>query len=280
MKTLLKECRWGKFLLLRGDMISRLMDIYGEWAEAELDLFRSLLPRDGVAIEVGSNIGAHAVALSRMCEAGRVFCFEPQRPIFQLLCANLALNDRINVVARNAAAGERCERIVIETSDYSEAWNYGSFSLSAGFSREGKFQGRISKETIDCVALDEDPAIAELGRVDLIKVDVEGHEPAVLRGARSLIRRHQPDVFAEATVADVVEATIAEMRAHDYVGYWFVASRFRPDNFNGVGLRVEGWDPNILFRPASRPAPSGLRKVAGFADLAAGAGVPILLRYP
>jgi hypothetical protein len=39
MKTFVKECRWGKFLLLRGDMISVFTDLYGEWSEMEVRLF-------------------------------------------------------------------------------------------------------------------------------------------------------------------------------------------------------------------------------------------------
>ena len=112
-------------------------------------------------------------------------------------------------------------------------------------------------ETIDCVALDKDPAIEALERIDLLKIDVEGHEPDVLRGARNLIRARQPDVFVEATVAEVVKAALEEMSAQGYVGYWFVSSRFRSDNFNRVGLRVDGWDPNILFGPQLARRPRG-----------------------
>ena len=149
MKTYLKDCRWGRFLLLRGDMISQFVDMYGEWAETEVDLFRTLLPEDGVCIEVGSNIGMHAIPLSRACARGKVFCYEPQRPIFHILCANIALNDRLNIVARNLAVGAQNTRIPIQTSDYDESWNYGAFSMASGFNAEGAFTGNVDNELVD-----------------------------------------------------------------------------------------------------------------------------------
>src|SRR5438445_82607 len=108
MQTFLKDCRWGRFLLIRGDMISSYVSQLGHWADIEVDLFRALLPPSGgVCIEVGANIGMHAVPLSQLCEGGEVICYEPQRPIFHVLCANLALNNRLNVRTRHAAVGEK-----------------------------------------------------------------------------------------------------------------------------------------------------------------------------
>jgi hypothetical protein len=64
MKTFLKDCRWGRFLLLRGDMISIFADLYGEWSELELRLFRTFLTPDSNVVEVGANLGLHSVPLS------------------------------------------------------------------------------------------------------------------------------------------------------------------------------------------------------------------------
>jgi FkbM family methyltransferase len=278
VKTFLKDCRWGRFILLRGDMISQYVDMYGEWSETEIDLFKQLLPTDGVCIEIGSNIGMHAVPLSMICGEGRVYCFEPQRPLFHILCGNIALNNRLNVVARNQAVGDKRECVDIETSDYDENWNYGSFSVTSGFSREGSFKGAVRKEPVDVISLDDDSTIGRLDRVHLIKIDVEGFEPKVLRGAKKLIARHKPDIFVEANEQSVVGEILNEMRAQGYVGYWFVAHRYREDNFNRSQFSVDAWDPNIIFRrPERGPLPDGLREVKDFDDLAK--GVPILHRY-
>ncbi|GLS21808.1 hypothetical protein GCM10007874_48250 [Labrys miyagiensis] len=278
MKTYLRECRWGMFMLLRGDMISQYVDMYGEWVETEVELFRTLLPDDGVCIEVGSNIGMHAVPLSRFCENGRIYCYEPQRPIFHILCGNMALNNRLNAVVRNLAVGENPGRVSIQTGDYEEAWNYGSFSIDAGFSTEGAFKGGVRSDTIDVVSLDDDPELADLARLDLIKIDAEGFEPQVLRGGRRLIGRHQPYLFVEANKAEVVEDILAELRSQGYSAYWFLALRFRTDNFNRSNFSVPGWDSNMVFCPPGRPSFDGkLMPVRDFDDL--NQGVPIFSRF-
>lgn len=278
MKTYLRQCRWGLFMLLHGDMISRYVDIYGEWVEAEVELFQALLPSDGVCIEVGSNIGMHAVPLSRFCEGGRIFCYEPQRPIFHILCGNMGLNNRLNAVVRQLAVGERSGRVTIQTGDYDEAWNYGSFSVDAGFSTESQFGGIVRTEAVEMICLDDDPELKELSRVDLIKLDVEGFETRVLRGGSALIDRHRPYLFIEANKADIVEDILAELRPKGYAAYWFVASRFREDNFNQASMSLAGWDCNILFCPADRPSFEGiLTPVCDFGDLAT--GVPIFSRF-
>ena len=125
MQTFLKDCRWGRFLLLRGDMISTYADVYGEWSELEVSLYRRLLKTDSVVVEVGANLGLHTVPLAKIASSGRVICFEPQRLIFNILCGNLALNNLVNVDAHRRVVGERAEIVTIESTDYDTPWNYG-----------------------------------------------------------------------------------------------------------------------------------------------------------
>ncbi len=197
MNTYLKQCRWGQFLLIHGDLISEYVNLYGEWCEGEVELFKQLLPADGVAIEVGSNIGMHAVPLSQICKDGKLFCFEPQRIIFQVLCANLALNGRLNVFASQCGVGDAEAMVDIQTGNYDQPWNYGAFSLTAGFNAEMKYAGAVNTEKVRVLALDQHPPIADIGRLDLLKIDAEGFESQVLRGARQLIARFKPFIFIE-----------------------------------------------------------------------------------
>lgn len=215
MNSFIKDCKWGRFILIRGDMICNHVDMYGEWSETEVDLFRTLLPEDGNCVEVGSNIGMHAVPLSIICKKGKVFCYEPQRPIFHVLCGNLALNSRLNVVARNVAVGGSPGTVQIPISDYDEPWNYGAFSIEKRFNAEGNYRANTHNVTIDVVTLDDDPALLELESISLIKIDAEGFESGVLSGARQLITKHKPNIFVEANAEGVVIKILAEMAQHD-----------------------------------------------------------------
>jgi len=163
MKTFLKQCRWGPFLLIEGDYISSYVDRLGHWSAIEVDLYRLLLPPEtGVCIEVGANIGMHTVPLAQLCSRGEVICYEPQRPIYHVMCANVALNNCLNVCTRRAAVGAGAGRIEIQSSDYETPWNYGSFSISRGFDEEVTFGGVVTSEMVDIVALDQDPALDHL----------------------------------------------------------------------------------------------------------------------
>lgn len=274
MQTFIKDGRWGRFLLIRGDLISSYVNMLGHWADIEVDLFRALLPaQGGVCVEVGANIGMHSVPLSRLCEGGEVVCYEPQRPVFHVLCANLALNDRLNVRTRHAAVGEKSGRITIQTGAYDQPWNYGSFSIDKGFSTEGQFAGKVESEEVDMVALDKDPALAQLERLDLLKIDAEGHELAVLKGARKLIKQFQPAVFVEPGSRDNIDLLRDMMGKLGYEGYWFAGRRYGPDDQFDAEPGGGHYDVNLLFRPKGAHA-FDFKPLTGSGDLD-GKGVPV-----
>ena len=71
---------------------------YGEYSGLEMILFKQICTAGHVVIDVGANLGAHTVGLARLVgKAGRILAFEPQRLVFQTLCANVALNSLDNV---------------------------------------------------------------------------------------------------------------------------------------------------------------------------------------
>ena len=290
MQTFLKDCRWGRFLLLRGDMISTFADVYGEWSELEVSLYRRLLDPDSVVIEVGANLGLHTVPLAKIAASGQVICFEPQRLIFNVLCGNLALNNLINVRAYPWAVGEHHDVITVESTDYETPWNYGAFSIAAGLSGEGRFPGELKSEPTEIVNLDDFAPTANLPRLDLLKIDTEGFELAVLRGADRLIARTRPTLFVENNNPAIGDELIRHIRSLGYDCYWYCTARFQPDNYNGVdrsspviGSGVS-WNPlggdvnMVCFSDRTSPI-SGLPKAETFAQLVRGE-VPLIASLP
>ena len=102
----LKTCRHGEMIFNVHDQhIGRSLDLYGEWAESELELLGLFIKPGDLVVDVGANIGTHTVFFAqRAGAAGQVYALEPQRIVFQSLCANLALNGLLNVRAFHAAA--------------------------------------------------------------------------------------------------------------------------------------------------------------------------------
>ncbi|WP_373777172.1 FkbM family methyltransferase [Glaesserella sp.] len=255
MKTYLKDLRWGKFNLIKGDMISERAAHYGEWAETEVRLLRQLLQPHSTVIEVGANIGMHTVPLAKAVPAGKVLCFEPQRIIYQLLCCNLALNDLVNVESYRQGVSEQNGKAWIESSDYAQPWNYGSFSIDKGFSTEYPFIGNVSKEEIDIIALDDFAPIKRLDSLDLLKIDTEGFDANVLKGAVNTIRRFRPYIFVEFQY-DTCDEVLHLLKQENYRVVWAVSLRYQQQNFYQSmpfnELDTHAADTNFLAIPTER----------------------------
>ena len=85
-----------------------------------------------MVVDVGANIGTHTVFFAQRAGAtGQVYAFEPQRIVFQNLCANLALNGLLNVRAIHAAASREPGTIAVPPIAYGEPGNHGGVALAA-----------------------------------------------------------------------------------------------------------------------------------------------------
>ena len=214
----LKDCRHGRMLYNINDMyVGRSFDLYGEFSEKETELFAQIVRPGDVVIEVGANIGAHTVWFARRTAPnGGVIAFEPQRLVFQMLCANVALNSLANVMAFQQACGEEKGAIVVPILDPNARNNFGGLEL-------GKFE---QGERIDVVRIDD----LGLGGCRLLKVDVEGMELSVLKGARELIQRAKPALYVENDRPHLSDALIKFIDSLGYECFWHWPPLFNPDN--------------------------------------------------
>lgn len=251
MKTYLRKLRWGIFNLIEGDMISSIADYTGEWSDVEIELLGGILAEDSNVVEVGSNIGLHSVPLASFIPKGKLICFEPQRLIFQQLCCNLALNNITNAYSYRLGVGHKKQEIQIESTDYAQPWNYGSFSLEKGFSSEGDFGSQVSQEVLTVVSLDSFADVKSLDRLDLLKINAEGMENSVLQGAKKTIKRLRPIIFTEfhQTNADELLTTLHGL---GYKTFWAITKRYQEGNFYQAKPQELGLDANLLGIPVER----------------------------
>ena len=156
-----------------------------------------------VAIDGGANIGVHTLEWARHMQGwGRVIAFEAQEHVFYALAGNIALNNCWNASARWSALGEKEGFIEVPEPDYLRPGSFGSLELRQRPGTEFIGQG-ISYDADDCVRT---PMLAidslALDRLDFLKVDVEGMELDVLRGAGATLERCKPIVMADVTKSD------------------------------------------------------------------------------
>jgi len=178
------------FLVLEKDtFINECLEKYGHWEKPTMDICRSYLKSDSYVIEVGAHIGSHTVILSDICKDGVVYSFELQKLIFQLLNANLLLNTCKNVYTYMEAASDENKIESIGEIDYQNMTKFNSGLGSLNAVRQ--YQGY----PINIISLDH--KFSEIKKLDLIKIDAEGHEVPILKGAKKLIKKFKPLILTE-----------------------------------------------------------------------------------
>jgi len=162
----------------RSDM-QRVLFLEGERFLSEQRLLAPLLRPGQRVIDVGANIGYHALFFARSTgPTGSVICFEPERENLVELRRNVEANRLSNVQVVAAAVGDRCGRIC----------------LSVGINGHIEIMGDPADTyEVDLTTLD---ASCPQG-ADLLKIDVEGYEGHVLAGAERLLQDCRPTLFVE-----------------------------------------------------------------------------------
>lgn len=249
--------RDGWFLFNRHDAyIGQALERYGEYGQIEADLLAQLLRPGDVVIEVGANIGSLTVGLAKTVgSTGRVIAFEPQRVVFQTLCANIALNSLTWVDTVHAAVGLRAGSVVIGEPDYARPGNFGAVEVGSGDVTNG------TASPVMLVTLDQ----MFTGRqLRLIKVDVEGMEQDVLEGASRLLTGLRPMLYVENDRRDRSAALIRVIQSFGYVCYWHLPFLYNPDNWFGESENVYPGtvSVNMLCLPEEVPSNiTGLSRV-------------------
>lgn len=175
--------------------------------DPEMGLLKFLVDATVPSIDVGANLGIFTYFLSRY--APIVYAFEPNPIPFAVLDR---LKDR-NVVLRQMALTDRSGDVELVVPKGRKGWTNNGAGLDA------RRDGNHAVLKVPGSRLDD----LGLPRVGFIKIDVEGHELAVLRGAAETLARHRPNLFIENEYAHAGEASgqvFALLRDLDYDGFF------------------------------------------------------------
>ncbi|MEZ4942715.1 MAG: FkbM family methyltransferase [Saprospiraceae bacterium] len=190
----------------------------------EIRYIRQNLKTGATAIDIGCHKGGYLYWLRESVGSrGRVFAFEPQPKLFRYL--NETVGDSQTVVLENkglsSAPGVLDFHIPVTKSGSSPGARIGSFS--------GEEQVNTIK--IDVVTLD-DYFLTKNIAPSLIKIDVEGHEKAVLEGGLELLKKHRPKILMECEARHLNGASVFEvfqlLLDIGYQGYFFENGRLNP----------------------------------------------------
>jgi len=224
--------RYGHAVWLKHDtFIGTSLKLYGEWAQAEIDVLLPLLSSGDTVIDVGANIGTHTLPFAfAVGREGKVIAFEPQPQINSLLQENVDLARASDVVdVRKELVGSNACSAAMPAIDCAISGNYGAIGVRTNHQHQAPTYLH-EQVTIDKVCRD-------LGRdIRLIKVDTEGYEAEVLSGAEETIRRDRPVLFVENNTdrhgKEIIEK-IEKVAADRYRIYWHIAPYFNENNWAG-----------------------------------------------
>ncbi|MHC4575295.1 MAG: FkbM family methyltransferase [Planctomycetota bacterium] len=198
------------------------------------------LPKDAVIFDVGANFGAMSLQYAKLVPFGRVYSFEPTFYAFSKLKKNLELNPDLakRVVAVQSFVSSR-------SSGETGIKAYASWKV--GGATEGtkhRVHGGILKSAdgIGAISLDDFCEENEIQRLDFIKIDTDGHELEVLKGAQKVIGKFRPTIIFEIGIYIMEEGQIGYS---DYVALFdslnyslFDSSNLKEINANNYGKYI------------------------------------------
>jgi FkbM family methyltransferase len=182
----------------------------GELDEIKIRWLVHLTPSRGLFVDVGANIGLYTCALAhRLQDGGSVIAVEPFPRAAEILRENVRLNRLSNVEIIEAAASNTTGEVTLfEPPTHRPA--------SSGHVRVDDPGGWRPVGSARVIRLDEHLADYQ---VEAVKIDVEGHELAVLEGMSSVIDGCRPTVLSEAITPEVIEGIRGWSNSMDYAAF-------------------------------------------------------------
>ena len=185
-----------------------------EAIEPEFTHLEKFLDVDGVFLDVGANTGIYTIKAAKhySSSSGLVIAMEPFPEVFAVLYHNIKLNGFKNVHLRNACAGD--------STGVAELYLNSGKPNNFGLIRRDSTASSISSLVL---SIDDLLHLEKVERLDYLKIDVEGAEAAVLKGASKAVMRFRPIIQCETS------PTENKFNLIDYVAY-----RAKPNSANIV----------------------------------------------
>lgn len=187
------ESIWGKFIICRNSayhpelMIKTGTTVHPAENETIATII-STLPENCIIVDAGANVGAFCVPMTIAARKknGTVHAFEVQKKLYRALCGTIVLNDFDNLEVYNVGLGATEGSLKIPKINYNLNQDFGMVSLAD--------QNSMTQyDHIDIVSVDQ----LSFERLDFFKIDVEGMELDILKGAQETIKVYRPYLWIE-----------------------------------------------------------------------------------
>lgn len=183
------------FWLKKGLYIDDCIINSGIFEDASTKIVKKFIRPGDTIINIGANIGYYSVIFGKLTgPEGRVFSFEPTKYFREVLKDNLAANSLHNVEIIPFGLSDKPEQLTIQIDGITA-------TLHVPGGKELVSQESISLMTLEAFCKEKD-----LNKIDFIKIDVDGHEPAVLNGGWKPIECFRPMLLIEISHAHYLQS--------------------------------------------------------------------------
>ena len=167
------------------------------WEKESFKLWIELCKEAQFIFDVGANTGIYSLLANAVNPNAKVWAFEPVERVFEKLEENIALNNFSTVCVNQALSDADGTAIIFDTS--------AEHILSVTVNQNLTPNQKVEKVPIPISRLDTYFSQNPIPRIDLMKIDVETHEPEVLQGMGDLLYKHQPTLLIEILNEEVGE---------------------------------------------------------------------------
>lgn len=229
-RIVVKEIDGVRFELDLKEVIDSAMYYEGTREPGTSEALKKLCKPGHVVFDIGANVGSHSLPMARYVgDSGKVYAFEPVPWAIGKLKRNIELNGFSNLVLEAIALSDGNENDV--DMEFRASFKIG---LTSGVGPDGNIDNswwrecdhvKVRMETIDSYVLSH-----QVSRIDLIKLDVDGFEGKVIRGALETLSRFQPIIIME------IAPAWTRMRGDDITGILHEIERLGYNFYAEVGF--------------------------------------------
>lgn len=169
----------NKMFLDPGDSLD--LSIRGVYGELDTEIVKNEIKPGDIVIDVGANIGYYTLIFAKLVgKTGKVIAFEPEPKNFEILKKNIEINNYDNVIAEQKIVSDKCGKMKLYLSD----------SGIVGH-RIKQIENLEKCIEVESIILDDYMKKLNLdGKINFIKIDVEGAEHVVLKGSKKILEKN------------------------------------------------------------------------------------------
>jgi len=186
-----------------------------------IPMLQKFIPLDGIVIDVGGHAGQFTKIFSCLAKKGKIFSFEPGEYAYSILKKTKKIKKLTNVTLIQKGLSS-LEGLVSFRVPIKRSGSIGYGTSHVFLSGHETISSAFIEQQVSVIPLDKFIKINQLERIDFIKIDVEGHELNVLKGAQETIKVYRPSIMIEINSEHLDRAGVDKTKIFEFlenIGY-------------------------------------------------------------